>query len=247
MRSKLLPLLLGLLGQSAYAAHPLVTDDTSTQDQGNSQIEANTDRLRQPGGYTSIGTLTYSYGVLRNLDIFINAPMTFSSPSGVNDTGLGAKWRLVETDTASMALKAELLLPAGDEKKDLGNGLVSTAFTLIGSYEAAPWTLHGNVAAVFNRYALQSQRDEHHHSTLWRISAAAWYAVTERWRLVADIGIARKTEKNGDANPGYLLVGAIYSPLDNLDLDAGWRVGLGCGECAAQIKRQFGLGVTWRF
>lgn len=247
MRSNLLALLLsGLLGQSAYAAHPLVTDDTNTQDQGNSQIEANTDRVRQTGGYSSVGTLTYSYGATGNLDVYVNTPMTFSSPSDINDAALGVKWRFIETDVASMALKSELLLPTGNENKDLGNGRTSMSMTLIGSYDAAPWTLHGNLAVTFNRYALQSQRDEN-RSLVWRMSAAAWYALNEKWRLVTDIGIARNIEKNSDAHPGYLVLGAIYSPRDNLDLDAGWRMGLGCGECAAQIKRQFGVGLTWRF
>jgi long-subunit fatty acid transport protein len=64
---------------------------------------------------------------------------------------------------------------------------------------------------------------------------------------VLDTGIARNPDKLNDALPSYMLAGVIYSPNKNLDLNAGYMHGFGCNSCAAQVERQFGVGLTWRF
>lgn len=240
-----------LLGSSlicpVYAAHPLVTDDTGTQDQGNSQLEANTDRIRaNDSSRTNSAALTYSYGVLKNLDLFINTPLTLSAPSGINDVSLGAKWRFYENGPASLALKPELLLPSGNADKGLGNGRASAALTLIGTYDAAPWAWHANLAINLNHYRLQADQDAN-RSVLWRASLAATHALNEQWKLVFDTGIARNRDSSSRLTPAYVLGGVIYSPAPSLDLDAGIRYGLGCRSCGAELDRQIGFGLTWRF
>ncbi|RJG08125.1 transporter [Noviherbaspirillum cavernae] len=248
MRARLTAaLLLCGLTQAAYAAHPLVTDDTGTQDTGNSQLEVNADRARY-GDATrrTTSAVTYTYGALRNLDVFFNVPMALSSPSGAGDVSIGMKWRFAEGDNSSVAFKPELLLPSGDENKALGTGKAGFGLTLIGNWEAAPWTLQGNVALTFNNYKLQADRDAN-RTALWRVSAAARYALNEQWQLLGDLGVSRNNEVSSNSHPAYFLTGVIYSPMKTLDLDAGIRFGLGCSECTAQIDRQFGLGLTWRF
>jgi hypothetical protein len=133
------------VAQAGHAALPLVTDDTGTQDKGRHQVKINTDWVRQAGSSSHVGAATYTFDVLPNLDVFVSAPVTFSSPSGVNDISPGAKWRFFDHDDFSMALKPELLLPSGDPNKGLGTGRTGLAFTLIASYEAAPWSLHVNL------------------------------------------------------------------------------------------------------
>ena len=107
-------------------------------------------------------------------------------------------------------------------------------------------TLQGNLALALNNYKLQADRDANRNA-LWRVSAAARYALTEQWQLLADLGVFRNIDISSNNHPAYFLTGVIYSPRKTLDLDAGLRFGLGCGECAAQIDRQFGIGLTWRF
>jgi len=234
------------LAPAAYAAHPLVTDDTGTQDTGNSQLELNADRIRQRTAMSTTSNATYTYGVAPTLDIFFNTPMTLSSPSGVGDVSLGVKWRFVEQEAASLAFKPELFFPSGDENKGLGTGNPSLAMTLIGNWETAPWTLQGNVAVTFNNYRLQATR-EATRNRLWRVSAAARYALTEQWQLLADVGASRDSDITSNGYPAFFLTGVIYSPIKTLDLDAGLRFGLGCKDCTTQIQRQFGVGLTWRF
>lgn len=246
MRLRLAAFALCGLVHTAYAAHPLITDDTGTQDAGNSQLEINTDRLRQRPYSSNVGNVTYTYGATANLDLFFNAPVTLSSPSGINDVALGAKWRFYERDGTSFALEPSILLPSGDEKKSLGTGKAGAAVTLIGNWERGPWTLHGNLAISVSPYKLPADRDAN-RNTLWRVSAAARYALTEQWQLVGDIGVLRDSDPNSNGHPAYFLTGAIYSPLPTLDLDAGLRFGIGCAACVAQVHRQFGVGLTWRF
>jgi len=44
-------------------------------------------------------------------------------------------------------------------------------------------------------------------------------------------------------DPAFLIVGLIYSPVKNVDLDFGWRTAL--NEAAAD--RTLGVGVTFRW
>lgn len=228
----------------AYAAHPLVTDDTGVQGEGHHQLEMNTDWMRQSGQSSHVGTLTYTYGVTDKLDLFANVPHFFASPtgSGMGDASLGAKWRFHDADGLSWALKPEFFSTSGDPERGHGTGRSSAALDLLGSYQIDAWTWHANLGANYNRYARPD--DEHaHRRTVWRASGAAWYAVNAQWKLVADVGVAQNSEHANRTWPAYGLVGVIWSPNDTLDLDIGYKAGLN----KAEVTRQLGLGVTLHF
>lgn len=246
MRGLLLAALLGGLAPLAYATHPLVSDDPNTQGCGHHQIEVNTDWVTQDENRTRVGTFTYSYGVLDNLDVYANIPRTFTAPTGINDLSLGMKWRYQENDTFSSALKPELLLPTGDETQGLGYGRASARLTAIVAYDAQPWRLLGNAGVSVNRYKLQADRDTL-RSIVWRASASAWYALNEQWKLLSDVGVERALDKDRNAYPGFVLAGMMYSPTPHLDFDAGMRFDLRCRACSALSNRQVGVGVAARF
>jgi hypothetical protein len=238
----IIAVLLNLAFQTVHAAHPLVTDDTGTQGQGNHQIEVNTDRMRFERVYSSAGGFTYTYGLRETLDVFIDMPYTFTAPRGVNDVVLGAKWRFWEHDQLSLALAPEILLPTGDEHEELGNGRTGYALATLATYEAAPWTFHANIGTAINRYSLSEMADSNHRIT-WHTSAAVAYAVNDRWQIVADAGIERNPDKESTRHPAFIITGFIYSPNPQLDLDLGIRAGLGAEKGA----RQWGAGLTFRF
>jgi len=228
----------------AYAAHPLVTDDTGVQGAGHHQLEMNTDWARQAGQSSHIGTFTYTYGVTERLDLFANVPHFFASPtgSGMGDASLGAKWRFHEESGLSLALKPEFFSTSGNPERGQGTGRSSAALALLGSYERGPWAWHANVGLTYSRYAreedIQSRR-----SKMWRTSAATWYALDEQWKLVGDVGVAQNAERANRTWPAYALLGVIWSPNDTLDLDVGYKAGLN----KAEATRQVGVGVTLHF
>ncbi|MEO6920190.1 MAG: transporter [Collimonas sp.] len=240
--------------QSAHANHPLVTDDTNTQDSGHQQLELNTDWLRQDDTHSHIVNFTYSYGLLKNLDIYVNPPATLSDPSGINDIALGVKWRLLEKGDFSLGVKPEITFPSGDPDRGLGHGATSMSLILISSYQSGDWAFSGNLAAYYNRFRLPGDQQAN-RTVQWRLSGYALYELSPKWSVAVDAGILSNTERASDtsgdlhssSNPGYILTGAVYSPTPNLDLDLGLKFGIGCGACAAQTHRQVGVGVTWRF
>ncbi len=227
---------------SAFAAHPLVTDDTGTQGKGNNQVEVNTDWLRQSGVGSHVGAFTYTYGATDNLDVFTNAPASFYPSAGVGDVSVGAKWRFADRNGGSLAIKPEFFLPSGNESKGLGNGRSSLALTQIASYADGPWTFHANIGVTINRYGTADD-EAANRPVVWRASTAVWYAINAQWKIVADTGVAQNIARSSDVNPSFVLLGAIYSPNESVDLDVGAKVGLN----KAEVGQQFGVGATFHF
>jgi hypothetical protein len=235
-------LMLGAM-QQAMAAHPLVTDDTGTQGTGNSQLEINSDHaVERNGSGQTAGVVTYSYGLIPNLDLFVDQPMTVSAPRGINDTSLGLKWRFFENEGTSIGLKSSLSMANANDDKGFGSGRHNFSVALLVAHETGPWALYYNLGTATNRFKSQDMQDANRRM-LWRTSAAATYALTPKVKLAGDIGIARNPEVDSSQNPAYALTGVIYSPHKDVDLDAGIKFGLN----NAEIKRQFGAGVTIRF
>lgn len=239
-------LLLASFASLSHAAHPLITDDPGTQGPGKHQLEINTDWTRHLGKSGHEGTLTYTYGTRADLDLFIDLPQSFLAQSGMRDVVIGTKWRWLENGPASLALKPSLSLPTGDANKGLGNGRASGTLLLIGAYEIEDWELLANLGVSVNRYQLATDRNSN-HALIWRASAAVLYTVNEQWRLAADAGLVRNRDKTVSTSPAYFLAGVIYSPTQQLDLDAGMKWGLNCKTCSEQTARQFGVGLTLRF
>jgi hypothetical protein len=237
------PLLLVGAMQSAMAAHPLVTDDTGTQGTGNSQLEMNSDRATaRDNGAQTVGDVTYSYGITPSIDLFADQPLNVSAPRGIGDTSLGFKWRFFENDDTSVALKSSLSMANANDEKGFGSGRNNLAATLIVAHASGPWVFYYNLGMNTNRFKSQDVQDENRRS-LWATSAAATYEVLPQLKIVGDIGIARNPDVSTQQNPAFALTGLIYSPRDNVDLDAGIKYGLN----NAAIKHQFGAGLTVRF
>jgi Putative MetA-pathway of phenol degradation len=234
--------LLSGLGQLTYAAHPLVTDDTSTQGRQHHQIEVNSDWARFAGETGHAAAFTYSYGATDALDLYGNVPVSLSTPSGKGDLSFGAKWRFWESTRSALAVKPELFLPTGNGLRGLGNGSPSLGVTLLATHTSGRWGFDGNIGFSANRYRVPSFENTR-HLFVWRTSVAIAYRPNEQWAVVADTGIARNIEKAANTNPAFLLVGAIYSPRENVDIDIGFKSGLN----SAEVDRQVGAGLTVRF
>lgn len=239
-------LMLGLWVGTAFAAHPLVSEDTGTQGPGGNQIELNSDWSKDAGKTTGTAAFTYTRGLTETVDVFMNVPNTWKSPAGestgMGDTSLGAKWRVFENDGFSLGVKPEWRFATGDENKGLGNGKDSYAMTLMGQIEAGDFTFLLNYGTTRNRFQLQSDQDDK-RKTVNRFSVAMLYGLTDRMTVFVDTGRSDAADKVDATKPKFMLLGAIYSLTDDLDLDIGYKKGLNDSE----IDTQWGVGATWRF
>ena len=249
------------------AAHPFITDDSGTQGAGKWQLEllgerSRHDRVADPGGgpVQSSGRTTsfnpvLTYGVLDNLDVALGfnytrfriteSGATTEAANGAGDSTLELKWRFYESGPFSVALKPGLLLPSGNENRGLGTGRTSWGVNLIADYDAEPWVFLANVAYNHARFKLPQDQADNRHD-LWRVSAGAEYAVAKQLRLVGELGARTNPARNDAFFPGqhgrFAMLGAIYSPTENIDLDIGLRKRLNRAETDT-----FLIGATFRW
>jgi hypothetical protein len=217
----------------AFAAHPLITDDTGTQGKGNWQLEMNAefasdDEDSERMDALGLNPAIISYGVTDTADLVLSIPYIFvwtkeggveKEEHGLSDIVLELKWRFFEKEGLSFALKPGITFPTGDEDKGLGAGKTAYSFFFISTKEFEKTAFHFNLGYHRNENALGERRD------LWHASLAAERSVAEKLKLVGNIGIDSDPEGSGD-HPVFAIAGVIYSPSEKLDLDAGIKAGL---------------------
>lgn len=244
-----------LLPAGAWAALPLITDDTGTQGKGKFQFEigGEYDRDRETvfgvtirETDTIIGT-TLTYGLTDRTDIFIGAPYTWNTVKeegvpdtrahGIGDTALGAKWRFWENVGLSLGLKPFITLPSANDSKGMGSGKIGLGIFFITTAEYEPWTFHVNLGYILNENTLNERKD------VWHASLASDYAVSKNWKLCTDIGTETNRDRASEIEPRYALAGIIYSPAEHIELSLGVKHGLNDEE----IDWSLLPGITYRF
>lgn len=259
-----------LISSQAFAAHPLITDDTGTQGKGKFQLEVNSEfsyekeqqynadedkweTKKETGG--EFATIL-SYGIIDNLDVVLGFPYQWKKTKtdevvtadsteqgdGISDLSLELKWRFFEKEGLSFALKPGITLPTGDENKGLGNGRVSYGLMFITTKEMKPLAFHLNLGYTRNEYKLQKDKDEK-RGGIWHVSIASEYEVVKDLKIVANIGIERNEDKGKGTHPAFILGGLIYSISENFDIDFGIKGGLNKPETDYSVL----AGITWRF
>lgn len=258
MKGSLCLLLLGLALLSppgAWAAHPLITDDTGTQGRGKYQLELNghyaTDEKREAGAIVrstawELG-VSAAAGLADTVDVIVGLPYagyeieesgaTTAHETGLADVVAEVKWRFFEQDGMSFAVKPGITLPTGDEDKGLGPGEAGGHVNLIATWVTEPFAFHANLGYIRNENRAGEEVD------LWHVSVAAEYSVAAMTRIAANIGVEKNRDPAADVAPAFALLGVIYSPSEDFDLDAGIKAGLNRPE----DDLVFLTGVTLRF
>lgn len=232
---------------TAFAAHPLTTEDTGVQGTGNWQFELNTDRSVER--YTRNASLTANATLTRGLsdtvDLAVNVPWQrnqvgedpMETQRGWGDISVFMKWRIYEQDKLSFALKPLLMLPTGNSDKGLGSDRLQPGVTGIASWGDEKFTVLGNVGYLRADNKVGENKD------IWSASVATLVSVADQFRLVAELGSYRNCDPETSKNPIFGNVGLVFSPNDKLDLDIGYRKGLN----KAEVKYSVGAGVTVRW
>jgi hypothetical protein len=246
-----------LLGSaSAFAAHPLLTDDTFTQGKGKTQVEASYqyDHDHDAGVKTQTGRpqIQLTYGIIDSLDAIVTVPYLFlrhtqsgstTNDDGIGDVALALKWRFFgEKEGLQFAVKSSVSIPTGNEDKSLGHGRASYGINFISTFDREAWCISANAGIQHNEYGLQADRDSN-RSDIWSAGLAGQLRVIEKLWLVGEAGVQRNPDVTSDTTHAYILGGFIYELTKSIDLDAGYKYGLNKPGADYSIL----AGITIRF
>ena len=239
--------LFSCVSPTAYALHPLITEDTGTQGAGGMQLELNGTYERDRDGDTTTRqfdpTVALTYGVADTVDVFVAMPylqLRTSSTGdstrnrGWSDPELGFKWRFYEQDNFSIAIIPTVLFPFGDDARGLGKGRTGYSFPLVLTRQWDGFAFHTHVEVSGNR----NTAGEREH--LWHASLAIEHQLTDSLKWVLDVGADRNPDSASNLNPAYLLGGVVYS-LGQMDLSAGIKGKLN----SAAPDQALLFGLTW--
>ena len=242
---------------SAFAAHPLITDDIGTQGKGKSQLEVNGEYGNEKYGIdgekkTSKMATTLTYGASENMDIILGIPYQYirtktpatdtepestKAEDGISDISIESKWRFFEKNGLSLALKPGITLPTGNRKRGLKHRQNSIQPLFITTKEVEPWAFH------FNLGYKRNENRNNERIEIWHASAASELEVVKDLRVVVNIGMERNPDKTSNLDPAFILGGLIYSISKNFDIDFGIKGGLNKPETDYAIL----AGIAWRF
>ena len=192
-------------------------------------------RLDVPG-LVKIGISTHV-----QLDVFVDWNRTSLSgrtSSGVGDTALGLKWRVLDKSPAlgDFAVQSSVKLPTGSPERLTGTGTTDFSILLISSHATGPFSLDVNVGYT---YRSGSGLPVPKHSTLWTVSPA--FTVYGRLGWTAEVfGYPGTRGLDGYAPEVGMTVGPSFVLHRSAVVDAGVVVnvrGLGANALYA--------GVTW--
>jgi hypothetical protein len=222
----------------AFAAHPLVTEDTGTQGTGNVEIENGLSWTRAAGATVFQYQPQVSYGLVPALDLIVQ-PSWIRQPGaqGWGDTNLDFKWRFFGAAPWSYGVRAGAALATGEHGLGLPHGTTSPHGTLIATYDEAPWMVHANLGLDHNPPAAGTRE------YVPRASVAVMWSATERLVWTMDAGVSADPDPHRHAFPATLLGGVIYTVIPGLDVDTGYQATAG----ARPQAHQWLLGLTYRF
>ena len=231
----------------AFAAHPLISEDTATQGTGKFELELGNTWTRDGGERAYEFGPQLSYGVLPNLDGIVRPTWVAlrntdaggtTTARGAGDTAIDIKWRFYEAGAVSVATRAGIGVPTGDVARGLGAGRATYHVLAAVSVDAAPLALHANLGYTHARNDALTRGDLFHAST------AAVMTVGAGWQLLLyDIAVDTNPERARSAAPGVARVGAIYTVREGCDLDFGYQARLNHAAPARVLLA--GLTLRW--
>ena len=196
---------------------PLNTDDTGTQGKGGWQLELNGERNQdRVDGETVKGAqaaAVLSHGVAEAVDL-----------------------QFWEQGPLSAGLRAGVTSPTGDEDRGLGNGKPTWAVLLIGQYEGERWIFLAHAGYRRNSNVFGDRE------SIGELSGAVLYKATGQLKLLVDANRTTNADPESNQKIRQMVLGAIYSPGKDLDLDIGFRRG---NDAAIDRAVMAGLTLRW--
>jgi hypothetical protein len=228
---------------AAHAAHPLQTEDTGTQGAGNVELENGLSWSRAGSARAFAYQPQVSYGLTPTFDFIVQASWLrnrdegSATVRGFGDTNLDGKWRFFGDAPLSFAVRAGVALATSQKDLGIPHGKVAAHTVLVATYDAAPFTVHGNLGLTQNLVGTGERRH------IGRVSGALLWAASEQLTLTVDGGAEADADPARSSWPATLLVGAIYTIRPGLDVDIGYQSSVR----TAATTREWLAGITYRF
>lgn len=228
-----------MMVQTAFAGHPLVTDDTGTQGKGSGQVELglslswDKDKADEWTTFKSQGgeaAASIAVGLTDIIDFVVGVPyvwhqvkengLLLEREDGLSDIAFDVKWRFFEKEGWSLALKPGVSVPSGNEDKGLGAGRAGYRLFFLGTKEFEPVAIHANLGYIRNENTFSERED------LWHASIAAEVEIISGLKLMANVGAERNPDPSSNTHPAFALGGISYDVSERITLDAGVKYGL---------------------
>ena len=234
---------LAFAATTAFAAHPLQTEDTGTQGAGNVEVENGLARARLDGTTLTTWQPQVSMGLAPTVDAIVQPSLAWlhrpaqASVSGLGDTNIDGKWRFLGSDPWSFGIRAGLQAPTSQHGLGVPHGQASGHALLVATWDDSPTTVHANLGVT------RVPRAPGTRATIAHLSAALMQALDERLVLTVDGEVDQDPNASRRTWPGSLLAGAIWTARPGLDLDIGYQRSFS----AQPVVRQWMAGLTYRF
>ncbi len=140
----------------------------------------------------------------------------------LSDSALSARYRFYNKEDLKLEVAwiTGLTFPTGNHKKGFGSGKPTSGLVLITTKELERGAIHLNFGYTRN----ENEVDE--RENIWNASIAGEIEIIANLKLVMDIVMEANPDKTSNVSSSFILGGFIYSVLENLDLDIGYRYGL---------------------
>lgn len=161
-KHQVIGLILFLIGPSAQAGAPFLTDDPVILEQKKwelflfSALDLNNDLFLEP--YLYAPTIQVNYGIFKRVELDIILPYAMALPDaapfskGFGDMQLGVKFQFIEeTKTMPQIGTAPVLwIPTGNADQNLGNGIPWFKIPILAQKSWGKWTTYGGGGYVYN-------------------------------------------------------------------------------------------------
>lgn len=142
-----------LIGESAHAGPPFVTEDPEPPPPGGWEINLPFIIERIPGtAEMETPLFDFNFG-LPNIQLKLEIPIEVlqeeagETEVGAGDMLLGVKWRFLNNESSQfqLAIYPQVLVPTGDHARRLGEGTPGFLLPLVAQKSWGKWTVYGNI------------------------------------------------------------------------------------------------------
>ncbi len=239
-------LVLAMPHASAWAAHPMLSEDPGTQGTGHAQLELGFAAAHGDPSFNGRGLLfspQVSYGLAETVDLIVQGLWQSQSPAGaptvpgIGNSLVDIKWRFYESDgPLALAVRAGVDLPTGDDSTGIGGGQPGSHVLAVASWKFADFSVYANAG-----YARVRQSGTRPNIGFFSVAIAT--PESAPLRTFIEAATYSNTDPTNAQWPAIARTGFIYTVNTALDLDVGVQTRL--NPSAMRVSWLAGATLRW--